>query len=125
MTPKTFDIICERIACGESLRAICRDPDMPGVGVVLKWVEKTPDFREQYMRAREASADADADAVGDIAQRTLSGEFEPSAARVAIDALKWSAGKRKPKVYGEKLEIGGSGPKGEILFTIRDMIKGA
>ena len=109
MTPKIFDTICERIACGESLRAICRDVRMPKIGAVLKWVDRDDNHREQYARAREASADADADAIGDIATRTLSGEFDPAAARVAIDALKWSAGKRKPKSYGEKLDVNHSG----------------
>ena len=33
------------------------------------------------------------------------GLIDPNAARVAIDAYKWSAGKRKPKKYGEKVEI--------------------
>lgn len=106
---KLFDTICERIADGESLRAICRDKDMPSTTAVLKWLVKDDDgpLVAQYARARKAAADANAEDVVDIGQRTLAGEFDPQAARVAIDALKWSAGKRNPKKYGDKVAIGG------------------
>lgn len=103
-----FDTICERIADGESLRAICRDEGMPTASNVFRWVNADAAVAEQYARAREASADADAEDISDIAKRTLAGEYEPQAARVAIDALKWSAGKRKPKVYGDKIALGGA-----------------
>ncbi|MCF1502182.1 hypothetical protein L0F51_00185 [Afifella sp. H1R] len=73
----------------------------------MRWLQVNDAFRQQYARARSEQADADADAIGDIAERVLRGEVEPNAGRVAIDALKWSAGKRKPKKYGDKLAIGG------------------
>ena len=47
----------------------------------------------------------DADKIADVAKTVLEGKVDPAAARVAIDAFKWSAGKRRPKRYGEKLEI--------------------
>lgn len=100
-----FDTICERIADGESLRAICRDADMPSTTSVTRWLLNSEDLSAQYARARTASADADADAVSDVGWRTLAGEFDPQAARVLIDALKWSAGKRQPKKYGDKLDV--------------------
>lgn len=101
------DEICRRISCGESLAQICRDDHMPKQWAVFEWLKQEPGFAENYARAREASADADADAISDIAARTLSGEFDPNAARVAIDALKWTAGRRQPKKYGAKLELAG------------------
>lgn len=81
---------------------------MPTLMQVLRHVGKDEDRTLQYARAREASADADADDIGDIGKRTLSGEYDPQAARVAIDALKWAAGKKKPKVYGDKLDLSGN-----------------
>lgn len=110
-----FDTICERIADGESLRGICRDTDMPVTSTVMKWVDRSAELAEQYTRAREASADADADGVKDIANRVLAGEFDPNAARVAIDALKWSAGKRQPKKYGDKLDLNHGGQVNVVL----------
>lgn len=99
--------LCARLVEGQSLAEICRDPAMPGYRTVFTWLSSNEEFRHDYARAREAQADADADAIGDIARRTLAGEFDPASARVAIDALKWTAGKRKPKSYGDKLELSG------------------
>ena len=111
-----METILARISQGESLVAILRDDGMPVYQTVMNWLDADPVLVDRYARAREASADADADRVKDVADRTLSGEYDPQAARVAIDALKWSAGKRKPKVYGDKLELGGTGASGEILI---------
>lgn len=99
--------ICDRIAIGDSLAQICRDEGMPAVRTVMRWLREKEDFRQQYVRAREEQADADADAVADVGRRTLSGELDPQAARVAIDALKWTAAKRQPKKYGDRVELAG------------------
>jgi transposase len=75
----------------------------------IRWVreDKKGDLRNLYAQAREDQADLSVDEIKDIARKVLSGEIDPQAARVAIDALKWEAGKRKPKVYGDKLELAG------------------
>lgn len=99
--------ICARIAEGESLRSICRDDAMPALSTVFKWIANDSQFTEQYARAKDESADAHADKITDVADRTLSGEFDPAAARVAIDAMKWTASKLKPRKYGDKLELSG------------------
>lgn len=106
-TQATADAICGRLCEGESLRSICRDENMPHLSTVMRWLAADESFREQYARAREAQGEADADLVGDIGARVLSGELDPQAARVAMDAAKWSAGKRLPKKYGDKLELSG------------------
>lgn len=113
-TQSIADEICCQLVEGKSLAEICRGPDMPKYRTVFGWLSDNESFSQDYMRAREAQADADADAIGDIASRVLHGEIEPGAARVAIDALKWTAGKRKPKVYGEKLDIDHSNKDGTL-----------
>ena len=35
---KQFNMVCERIAGGESLRTICKDKDLPTARGVLKWL---------------------------------------------------------------------------------------
>lgn len=99
------DAICQRIACGESLAEICRSSKMPNYSTVMRWLNAHEEFSKNYTRAREAQGDADADSVGDIANLVLKGKVDPQAARVAIDALKWTAAKRAPKKYGEKLDL--------------------
>ena len=96
---------CSRIALGRSLRSVVSDNDMPSHQTVYNWLGKYPYFVEQYTRAKTDSADADADRIENIAEKVLTGEYEPQQARVAMDAYKWTAGKKRPKKYGERQYI--------------------
>ena len=109
---KTADAICERLAEGDSLRAICLDEEMPAKATVFKWLQQQPAFADQYARAREFQGEGDADDIGDVAAKVQAGDIAPDVGRVVIDAKKWSAGKRRPKVYGEKLTTEHTGPGG-------------
>ena len=92
---------------------------MPAKAMVFRWLGKFPSFSDQYARAREAQADAIFDEILDIADDSandwvereggpqLNGEHVQRA-RLRIDARKWMAGKMRPKVYGDKLDLGGS-----------------
>lgn len=104
--------ICDRLACGESLAAICRDEGTPAMRTVMRWLREREDFRQNYTRAREEQGEVDADVVSDIRQKVLDGDLDPTAARVAMDAAKWSAGKRLPKKYGDALQMKHSGAIG-------------
>lgn len=97
--------ICAQIAIGRALVHICKAKNMPSVGTVIRWLASRDDFRISYERARHASADFYAETITDIARRALAGEVDPQAARVAIDAYKWTASKLKPKVYGDNRQI--------------------
>ena len=111
--------ICERLACGEALAAIAREKNPNGPDAedksksyqrkVQRWLREIPEFQLQYAQARKEQAESDADAVSDIAQKVLKGLVDPNAARVAIDALKWSAGKRDSTKYGDRLGLDHSG----------------
>ncbi len=101
-TPDTSDAICEGIADGKSLEEILRAPGMPTSTTVRRWIRENEDFRRNYASAREDQAHADDDKIRQITHKVLGGELDPAAARVAIDALKWTAGKRLPKIYGDK-----------------------
>jgi len=100
------DQILEAISEGIGLVTFLKSrPDMPSYPTVMRWVRDNPDFAANYTRAREDMADHDADKIADVAEAVAAGKMDPQAARVAIDAYKWSAGKRRPKRYGDKLEI--------------------
>ena len=109
MTQKIADEICARLIEGQSLAEICRDKAMPQYRTVFQWLGNDEAFAHDYARAREAQGDADADKIGDIANQVALGNMDPAAARVAIDAYKWTAGRRKPKVYGDKLDVNHAG----------------
>lgn len=93
---------CSRIALGRSLRSVVEDNDMPSARTIYNWFGKHEGFVQQYARAKEDSADARADQIEQIGDKVLTGEYDPAAARVAIDAFKWTSGKHKPKKYGDK-----------------------
>lgn len=96
---------CSRIALGNSLRAVVKLDGMPCAQTIYNWFGKHEGFVEQYARAKEDSADSRADQIEEIGDKVLSGEYDPAAARVAIDAFKWTSGKHKPKKYGDKQQI--------------------
>lgn len=131
-TQAIADSICEQIADGKSLRTICEAKGMPAKSSVFKWLKEIPAFSDQYARAREAQADALFDEILQIAddgerdtyvdkdgnERTDQDVIARS--RLRVDARKWMAGKLRPKVYGDKLELGGT-----VSFSIADQIKKA
>ena len=104
------DQILEAIANGIGLVTFLKSvPGMPSYPTVMRWIRGNPEFAASYAQAREDMADNDADKIADVAAAVLEGSVDPNAARVAIDAFKWSAGKRRPKRYGEKLEVENTG----------------
>ena len=121
-TQDIADIVCERLINGESLRSICCDADMPSAPTVCDWLNKHPDFAEQYARAREAQADTLADEILDISDNGVNDWVEKHGAdgqaegweyngdaiqrsKLRVDARKWYAAKLAPKKYGERLDL--------------------
>jgi len=129
-TDELADTICERIADGESLRAICREDGMPGKATVFRWLASNEVFQDQYARARQAQADSLFDDVLEIVDDSRNDWMERNGAddpgwalngdhiqrtRLRVDARKWMAGKLRPKKYGEKLERA-SDPENPVTF---------
>jgi hypothetical protein len=106
-----FDTICERITDGESLRAICQDEDMPSVTSVMRWLADDAALGEQYARAREVQGDGEFDKAREIAFAATPETVQ--VARLQYDAVKWRAGKLRPKVYGDKVDL-----TGQVGFTV-------
>jgi len=120
-TTEIADAICERLADGESLRSICLDPEMPSQPTVFRWLAANEEFRKQYAIAREAQADSLFDEMLDIAddasrdtRKGKDGDEQPNTewitrSRLRVETRKWMAGKLRPKVYGDKLDVEHSG----------------
>lgn len=73
------------------------------------WVASDDELSEQYTRARVAISYKNENEIESIAERASQGEMPSDIARVVIDAKKWLAGKRNPKVYGERTELNHTG----------------
>jgi hypothetical protein len=119
-TQQIADIICSRIAEGESLREICKDDNMPDRVTIYRWLQADSDFCNHYTRAREDQADTLADEIIAIAdeQPEIIAVIDKKTGAIIehkldhaflqwqknrMDARKWTAMKLKPKKYGDRL----------------------
>jgi hypothetical protein len=145
MAPRQFlefrqeiaDIICERLAGGETLRDICKDDDMPSNVTVYKWVQLVPTFASAYARARELQADTYFDDIVHVAKTPFIGTKKKTTTapngvtieisegdmvdhrRLQMDALKWAAGKMRPKNYGDRAGSSDADESGRNEVNIR------
>jgi len=119
-TDELADAICLRISDGETLSAVCLDAGMPSRGTVYDWVDRHPHFATKYAHARERQAECHADEI--LAASALPGDATSNminAARLRVDALKWTASKLRPARYGDKLLTALTDVDGQDLdFTI-------
>lgn len=110
--------ICARLSKGETLRSICRDPDMPEDSTVRTWaLDDREGFYAHYTKARDLGLDAMADDLFDIADETgkdtltdKDGNDRPNSewitrSRLRVDTRKWYLSKLAPKRYGDRIEI--------------------
>jgi hypothetical protein len=135
-TDKVARRICERIACGETLKDICDDPDMPTTTSVRRWaVNDVEGFAERYMRARRLQADWYADEIVSLADNASREDVQK--ARLQVDSRKWVASTLLPRIYGpsQRTEITGAdgvpiktesfdfkGMSDDDLFALRDIL---
>src|SRR5678815_5757330 len=107
-TEEMADRLCDWIADGKSLRSfVFENDDTPTHSTIFKWLTQQPLFAERYSRAREVQAHADADRINAIVEAVEGRTLTSDQARVMTDALKWTASRRLPKVYGDKMQLSG------------------
>jgi hypothetical protein len=113
------DLICARIANGETLSSICLEDDMPGRRTVTDWLMTRDDFAAQYARARAAQVDFEADEIRDIADESggdayivmtpngpvakIDGEAIQRA-KLRIETRQWRAERLNRRVYGNSVK---------------------
>ena len=103
------DEILNRLMGGESLMDICgagRDDFLPSERTVYKRLTEDGEFAQKYARAREVQAHHETEEIRQIADTATPENV--NVARLRIEARKWRASKMAPKVYGDKLAIGGA-----------------
>lgn len=112
-TPEADAEICERLANGESLSAICRDEHMPDRATVARWrIDDCDGFRDRYAQAREEGFERMAEDLVEIADAdpgTCDNGATDSGAvahqRLRVDTRKWLLSKLVPKTYGDRQAI--------------------
>jgi hypothetical protein len=98
-SPEVGEEICARLAEGESLIAISRDPDMPCATTIYKWLERHEDFEAMYLKARLWQADWLFDEAREVALAAT--PHTVWADRLRFDAIRWQAARLAPRKYCE------------------------
>lgn len=119
-SPEVAIRICEQLVTGRTLIDVCRDDGMPSDAAVRQWAleDRGPGFASQYARAREIGYHRMADEVLGIADDGRNDWIEREQgksantehiqrSRLRFDARRWLLSKALPKIYGDKLELGG------------------
>jgi hypothetical protein len=88
-----------------SLRDVCQDADMPSYRTAYDWLNADPDLRARYEMARAERGDFHGEQVLEIARQVREGELDPQAGKVAMDGVKWSAGRMAPKAWGDRSQL--------------------
>ena len=124
-TPEVGDIICAKIASGQSMRSVCLEPGMPGRATIHRWRSKNPAFDAQYAQAREMLYELWADEITEIADDSTTdmviktgrngATYEAvdqehiQRSRLRVDTRRWLLSKLMPKQFGDRIgvEVGG------------------
>jgi hypothetical protein len=98
---------------------------MPNISTVIRWLAADEDFARKYTRAREMQAEILADEMLDIADddksdridikdkdgkiiKTEQNNVAVARSKLKLEQRRWWAEKLRPKVYGNKVAVGGA-----------------
>jgi hypothetical protein len=90
---------------------------------IYTWIDTRDGFIDKYARATSERADYKAEEIDRIAYDVLDGRYDANSGRVAIDALKWTASKLKPKAYGDRQVIDVTGNVTHASLSDDDLSK--
>lgn len=140
-TQELADRICELLACGQSMRTVCKDEQLPSMQTVFSWLRKFPEFLEQYTRAKQEAADALVEEMIDICDDGTNDWMEVfdkdgecigykvngehvQRSRLRVETRKWIAAKLKPKLYGDKVALDHGVQEGDPLLALMGQMAG-
>jgi hypothetical protein len=120
-SPELADRVLSRLAMGEPLKSIGRDPLMPAASTVVGWATRDVDgFAERYRAARNSQLEMMAEDLLDIAEdssldweetekgKRVNGEVV-NRSKLRVHARMWLLSKLKPETYGDRLNLNHSG----------------
>lgn len=104
---------------GLSLRKILSAKGMPPRNTFFEWIDSSPEFTNQYVRAINLRAEYKFDSIEqDYLEEPpidpTTGRIDPAwvnLQRLKIDAKKWELSKMFPRKYSEKMDITSDGEK--------------
>lgn len=107
--PKTAKAICTLVARGLTIRKICKIKSLPSKTTLFRWYAdpNLSDFRDQYTRARQFQAMAEADEILELAD--TADKDTAHAIRVRMDARKWRCERFNRAAFGDVRQVNVSG----------------
>lgn len=113
MTPEQLTDICDKLAEGQSLKAICEETDICERSVYRR-LRDDEAFSREYARARKTWADSQLEVIIAVSKDVDLGADHK---RVQIDTLKWAMGKLNGKYSDKMKHVGGDDGDEPIKFT--------
>ena len=107
------DLICQAIATSPiGLKTLCAQrPDLPPWQTIMAWLNRYPQFQEQYARAKQQQMEVLADEILEISDANVLDASQVQHAKLRVDTRKWLMSKLLPKKYGDRLDVTSSGEK--------------
>ena len=129
-------LVCERMANGETLTEIAKDPGIPSYSTVMGWLWRDTSYREEFLErydeARQQQAEYYVDqnlTIADESREDYQIKYNKNGdpyistnmeniqrSRLRIDTRKWFAEKMRPKKYGKTLAV--TGEDGKPLIPV-------
>lgn len=110
-TSELADEICDAISSSEkALAHLCdENPHWPCRPQIFVWLRRYPEFADKYTRAKEHQVEVCVDYMQELMnephklvdEETGGVKIDVAMLRTKMDAIKWQAGKLKPKKYGD------------------------
>lgn len=92
------------ISQGRTKTSACDESNV-SITTFDNYIKTYPELKALYEDADQRGADAMAEALVEIDHHGHYGQSDPKMAKVISDNIKWLLSKRKPKDYGDKIEV--------------------
>jgi len=92
------------ISQGNTLTEACDQSNLP-ISTFHNYIKRDENLHAMYVEADQRGSDAMADALVNIDNHRIHGQSDPKMAKVISDNIKWVLSKRKPKEYGDRVQV--------------------
>ena len=113
---EAYQAILVDLANGIPLAKAIGGKDRPSRTRLFQKIAEDAEFARAYDRARESRAQVRIEKIEDVVEKVLCGQYEPAAAKVALDSLWKLAAKEDPRRYSDVTRAEISGRDGERLI---------
>lgn len=125
-----WESIFEQMINGHSLSSILRQPGMPSYSWAKMQIRTNPEVESGYIQALRDRGDRLAEEIVELAFTQMPDDLDGRSKmawimhlRVKIDALKWTAAKLQPKVYGDRIDVSVNSTQISITQALKDAEK--